>query len=245
VPKVQRFRQILTNVAYMIVFAVVFAAISSFVPSRYTGIVFLIYFVAFMAIMMLVPRLRARKVATKVLESNARVLLKVEQSEVMDLMSKDTELVREAKSFFGKYMLMMIIPFALWFLILYVLRPIIVPPTIKHGTLEMFVRYLILYGIFSAIAFGLRFVTQTQQMPMALTAYEVRENGILSSMIALQFPLDCDRYRINFSYERRFVEIEDRYSGQRIRLYTHDPHKLKEILDKYAFGHCRESSSKT
>jgi len=241
---VVRIRQILTNLTYMLIFTVVFAAISSFTPPQYTGIVFFVYFIAFMAVMMIVPRLRTKKVASKLLEAKGRTLLKVDQREVMELMSKDAELVREAKSFFGRYVLMMVIPLALWFVVLYVLRPIIIPPSVKHGTIEMFLRYLVLYGIFSAIAFGLRFVMQVQQMPMTLTSYEVRENGILSSVIALTFPLNCDRYDINYSYERRFVEIVDRYSGQRIRLYTYDPHKLRELLDKYAFRECLDRKTR-
>ncbi len=244
VPQVPRFKRIATNLAYMVIFTVVFAAISSFVPPQYTGIVFLLYFVAFMAIMMLLPRFKAKKVASKLVETKSRLLMRVEQTEVMELMSKDLELVKEAKSFFGRYMLMMIIPLALWFILLFALRPIIVPPSVKHGTLDMFLRYLLLYGIFSALALGMRFVIQSYQMPMTLTSYEVHESGILSSMLALEFPLDCNRYKMRYSYERRFVEIEDSDTGQRIRLYTYDPHKLKEILEKYAFSACREGKNR-
>jgi len=49
---------------------------------------------------------------------------------------------------------------------------------------------------------------------------------------------------MRYSYERRFVEIEDSDTGQRIRLYTYDPHKLKEILEKYAFSACREGKNR-
>ncbi len=232
-------RQILINVLYMIVFTLAFSAISSFVPPKYVGIVFLLYFLVFMAISLIVPRVRARKAASSIIESSGRILYKSDQQEVMNLMSKDPQLLNEAKQFFRKSMLMFIAPLGIWFIVLFLLKPLIIPSTVKHGTLEMFERYLVLYGIFSAIAFGLRF-TGPAQMPMALTSYEIREKGLISSAVSLRFPLDCDRYELSYSYERMFVEIIDKQTNQRIRLYTRDPYELKNLLERYAFSQCKE-----
>lgn len=232
-------RQTLINIVYMVVFTLVFAAISSFVPPKYTGIVFFLYFIVFLGLSLIIPRVRARKTASKILETSGRVLYKVSQQEVMELMTKDPQLLGEAKQFFRKSMMMLIVPLAVWFIVLFLLKPLIIPPTVRHGTTEMFLRYVILYGIFSAIAFGFR-ITNPSQMPIALTSYEVRERGLVSSAVSLSFPLDCSRYELRYSTDRLFVEIVDKQSNQRIRLYTRDPYELKSILERYAFPSCRE-----
>jgi len=225
-------RQTLINIVSSIAFVVVFSLVSTYVPRQYFYVVIFVYLIALMSIMSIVPRLRQKKIAASIANSGP-ILMRVDSKEGLDMLSKDTALAQEMKSFMGRWILWLIIPFILWFTVFGALRNLLIPPSIPRGSIEMFERYLILFSILSGIMYGLRYVMMPRKMIIPVTQYEVRRSGIISSGFSIKFPIDTKRYEIRYNIARGFVEIYDKSSRQAYRFYTRDPVKLRELIERY------------
>jgi len=225
-------RQSLINALSSIAFVVIFSLISTYVPRQYFYIVIFIYLIALMSIMSIVPRLRQKKIAASIANSGP-ILMRVDSKEGLDMLSKDTALAQEMKSFMGRWILWLVIPFILWFTVFGALRNLLVPASVPRGSVEMFVRYLILFSILSGIMYGLRYVVMPRKMIIPITQFEVRRSGIISSGFSIKFPIDTKRYEIRYDVSRGFVEIYDKTSRQAYRFYTRDPVRLRELIERY------------
>ncbi len=222
------------NVISSLAFIFAFSALSTFVPRQYFSLVFAVYLVAVFAVMMIVPRIMAKKRGTKIMLEGS-VLMRARQKEVLELASRDKILTAELKSQTIRMFGMMFLPILIWFAVSIPLFNVLIPSSIPRGTLEMFIRYVVFYTILFGLMYALRFALTPKKMVIPVFEFEIRESGIIGSGgLAILFPLDTKRYKVAYDLRRGFVEIYDKRSKQAFRFYANDVYKLKNIIERYA-----------
>ncbi len=214
-----------------VLFVLVFAAISTFVPPQSRSIVTVLYIVVFIAIMMLAPIIMRRRVAKHVLESRESPIIRAKLQNVLKILSKDVELNAEMSRQMMKMMLSMIIPIILWFALLPLFSAILVGSS-KGGDLVTFCRYVILYSIIIVVFYIIRRPLMPKKFIVPVIEYEVYRSGIFGRGIAIKFPLDKD-FELSKNVRRGFVEIYNKRNRQAFRLYTDDVDKLYDIIVKH------------
>ncbi len=222
------------NVISPLAFILVFSALSTFVPREYFSLVFAVYLIAIFAVMMIVPRIMAKKRGAKIMLEGS-VLMRAKQKEVLELASRDKMLTVELKSQTMRMFGMMFLPILIWFAVSVPLFSILIPSSVPRGTLEMFLRYVAFYTILFGLMYALRFVLTPKKMVIPVFEFEIRESGVIGSGgLAIPFPLDTKRYEVAYDMKRGFVEIYDKRSKQAFRFYANDVYKLKSIIERYA-----------
>lgn len=218
----------ITTVAINILPLLFFSTVSTFIPRENVWIVFLLYTIALISIISLIPRIRARKIST---ESKGSIVFRCDEKIVMNIVMRDQELFNELRKQMRGTFLLMIIPFVLWFIIIPPLSNILIIDNASY--LEKFLRYLVFYGIMWGLIYAMRYVLMPKKIVIPVTKYEVFTTGIRYSNAWISFPIDKNRYEINIDYKRSFIEIYDRNTKQVHRLYTNDVYKLQSLIEKY------------
>ncbi len=118
-------------------------------------------------------------------------------------------------------------------------------------TLHNFLKWLLVFETISLLSISVRLAAQRKHgQPQVLsipTSYEVREEGLVLNTglrpLVIPFPLDAERYELRIDENRRFVELVDRKSGARIRLYSTRPRRVYELIRRLGFGKTPQSGS--
>ncbi|MEL9939491.1 MAG: DUF2208 family protein [Ignisphaera sp.] len=209
---------------------VVFSSISTFIPSNYIPIANVVYIIAFMFIVMAIPRIMMRK---KSVEIRGTILLKASPQEVMNLTLKDSELEKELRPQIMAMIMMTFIPLILWFILAGFISSALSPITTSSNVLHRFVGYIIFYSVLLGIIRIVTYFITPKKMIMPINSYEIRSDGIKASGLVLTFPIDINRYQVNINMKRNFFEIIDKSTRYAYRFYVSDINKAKNVLEKY------------
>lgn len=220
-----------TSIALTILPLLFFSIVSTFLPRENLWIVFLLYTIALITLMSLMPRIRSRKITSG---SKGTLLFRCDEKAVMDIVMRDQELFNEIRKQMRSTFIFMMVPFILWFIIIPPLSNILIIDSAPY--LEKFLRYLAFYGIMWGMMYGLRYILMPKRIVIPLTRYEVLSTGIRYANVWIPFPMDKNRYSVRVDHKKGYIEIHDKNSKQVYRLYTTDTYKLQSIVEKYGFS---------
>lgn len=223
-------KQALTSFIITAISILFFAGITTYLPGYATPL-FILYVIVYMALFSLIPRRARRRTEAEVRGS---LLLRVTPEESINTMSKDVELVNELKP---QMIATLVIPFVsigIWFALYSPLKSLLqsfVPGSDLHA---LFLQNLLLYTIIIALIRIISYLMMPKKMIIPLNGCEIYSDGIRSSNLALKFPLDGRRYRVEFNAKRGFVEIYDKETRYAYRLYTNNVEKVQSAIERYA-----------
>jgi len=223
----------LTNLFLIASSIIVISLISTFSPQQYVGIIFILYFVTYMALIWMIQRAgRDKNVDVRKLKP----LVKVSREEIVKAVERDAELGREMSQQMSRLTLMVFLPIIFFF---------IFPPlkdfylnlaqrfAYMDQSLRTFVGYIMLYSTLTIIAQVMRIIVMPRKnIVPVLNEYLVGREGIYSRGLFISFPLDRTRFVVEVNMKRGFVEIYDRHTGQAYRFYSNDVRKILDIIEK-------------
>lgn len=220
-----------------------FAYVNAMFP-EYTTAFFILYFAAFMGILLVVTGRQAKGIL-KDLEyvSSGALIYEAPRDEVLRLRERDFEYTRPELS---AQVRIALLPFLLIiaFFVLYSLPQVrnffaaLASSLTPSRNLALFLSFVMLYGLFyvASVLSGLysrRLQARVGTLSIAST-YKITSNGlIVDDRLPVKFPI---KGRVVVNARRKFVEIEmeQRVMGstvkQRLRLYHPEPSKLAALL---------------
>lgn len=223
-----RILTVLTTVASL----VFFAFISTFIPQDYTWIVFLLYALIFMSLSMTLPRILIRRHS----DIKGTVLLKADRQEIMKIMMKDQEIDKEIKPQVMSSLALLPLSIVIWIIASYTVFPYLIPSSRDLITKsELFIRYLIFYGILIGLMRVIAYFFTPKRMLIPLNYYEIRSGGIKAGSVIIPFPIDLNRYEVMVNRKRSFIDIYDRRTRQVYRLYVSDISKAEAFIQRHGF----------
>ncbi|MCS7099022.1 MAG: DUF2208 family protein [Sulfolobales archaeon] len=215
-----------------------FIVINIFVPPEYHGVVTALYFVIFMSLFMLMS-MRHQKLGgdAKDIVSGRKILV-VKQEEVVQIQSKDLELVKELKPLLkasGVSLLSMVVVMV-WFFLVY---PNLVQPyfTVDSGGIsERVLELLILYEVPVATSLLTQIASRrlVKKYVNVLRSVEVYNTGIIGKPgFAVKFPVQG--YVVRVCPSRKFLDFVKSEGGVEVlfRIYTDSVDRLTEVISKY------------
>jgi len=237
-----------------IVLLEVFVIVSSFVP-QYSGMFFIVYFIAIMVVVVFFTGKSARKILRELEElMDAEVLFRARKETIAKLRARDRgyekEMGGQAKYQIGYLLLLSFFIFlfsnqSLRSYIAYIAEGIVG----KEDVIMLnFIQYQLLYTLFFLLSFvGFRFLGKYSKggptpSLMVPSSYIITSRGIiLEDRLPLSFPLKVKNCKINSS--RRFLELEfERHPLQsgmtmmastgsfKVRLYAPNPKEVWNII---------------
>ncbi|MEM1626142.1 MAG: DUF2208 family protein [Sulfolobaceae archaeon] len=179
------------------------------------------------------PILRERKYISEI--NSSRVLY--EQKNVKEIMEKDTEYLQYIASVASKNLRSMLIMFAytIFILLFYSFYLVKIIENISEGYIK-FIIYIIYFESLFLLNFFLmrRYINIAQFSIVAPMKYKITEKGILGDAGTVLHSRHLLNAIITPNYQKNYVEIEAKSSGYpfKIRLYTDNVDKVKDILDR-------------
>lgn len=217
----------MSSIVISVVSILLFAYVSA-VFREHAAKVFLAYIVVFVALSLLLPRARSKRMRQKIKGS---VVLRVDKKEALKMMMSDSELSRELEPQLRLSMIMILVPFIIWIPASYLLHYI---TTTWHEDVNLlFLGYVAFYGMMAALSRGISSVLMPKRMIVPLNGFEIRSDGIVSDNVAIAFPLDASKYEISLNFKRGFIDIRERKGKFVYRLYVNDIYKVKNMLERY------------
>jgi len=217
---------------------IILAAINTYYP-EYLNYTFIIFIVPFFILMILRTRpsfsgipphqLKEIKESKKIHEEGA--------SEVMRLMSLDTQLIEEMKPLTKTFfitILTMIFMIGWYYFYFNSVRTLVQDPLLT-GT-QKFLIFLAGYEvpIILMVAIVLKQNRLLRGFPQIPRYYTLFEKGLIGQNLFMKFPLQ--EHDIRLDSKRGFVElIDNAKGGMRIRLYSSKPRELFELIKNHAF----------
>ncbi|MEM0038368.1 MAG: DUF2208 family protein [Zestosphaera sp.] len=234
---VQSRKQLLVSTVYSQVLILTLATVNVFYPEYYQY-TFILFFLA--AMVFTTWSVRKSRVGGKVSPEEVRggrLLLKSSRSDVMELQSKDSELVAELKPMLKLSMLnLAILPvFFIWY---WAYFQFINALTIVEVSEYRFLAYLIGYEVPFALVQAVNLMSRrsVRVMVQVVSEYEVYDKGVLGTGIALKFPFGESKYKVEVNTKRMFVDLVQTSSGKsvvKLRFYSKNPERLHEIFRRY------------
>jgi len=233
-------KQLVFTLMYSQVLILSLAIINVFYPQyyQYTFIVFFIVAILFTGWSVRKSRIGGNVSPSEI--RTGRLLFKASRNDVLELQSKDTELVSELKPILKISLLNLVIfpVFLIWYWWYFDFIRALAIEVAEHRFLAYLIGYEVPYGLVQVINLtGRRAVKSFVQV---VAEYEVYDKGIVGTGITLRFPLKVDQYRVEQNTKRMYVDLIQAPSGGRasikLRFYTKNPERLNEILKKYALA---------
>lgn len=231
-------KQLVFSLIYSQVIALSLAVINVFYP-QYYQYTFVVFFIV--AILFTSWSVRKSRVGGGVSPGEikaGRLLFKASRNDVLELQSKDTQLVSELKPMLKVSLLNLVIfpVFLAWYWWYFDFIRALAIEVVEYRFLAYLVGYEVPLGLVQIINLvGRRAVKSFVQV---IAEYEVYDKGIVGAGITLKFPLRTDQYGIEYNTKRMYVDlIQTPSSGRtiiKLRLYTKNPERLHEILRRYA-----------
>ncbi|MEM1623081.1 MAG: DUF2208 family protein [Sulfolobales archaeon] len=215
-----------------------FVIINLFVPPEYHGIIMTLYFIVFMSVFFL-SAVRQRRKGSDVKEIvTGRKILVIKQEEVVELQSKDLELVKELKPLLkasGFSILSMVI-ILVWFFVVYPTYVQHYFSTTDNGLLGQVLKLLTLYEVPVVISLIIQMGSRrlVKKYVNVLRSAEVYTTGIIGVPgFALKFPIQG--YAVRVCPSRKFVDFAKSEGSVEVlfRIYTNDAEKLADIISRY------------
>lgn len=230
-------RQIALSQLMVIVFAGAFALL----PRKYYMVIILLYIIVFPVLLSKMGKGPGTK--GKIDEIEEGVVLH-EEKNAQQIMSKDLQLTEELqaqiKTMTTTFLLMPLVIVYFWLYGRYLFNP--VADLFEGESLGRFVSTLLMFeGSFIisrvSMVYASRRTGQVQMLVMP-QKYKVTSRGIVSkslgSRLAIPFPIKD--FQLHMDPKRKFVELvplDPKKARGKIRLYTKDPYKLYNILQRY------------
>jgi len=223
----------LTNLFLIVSSIIAISLISTFSPQQYVGIIFILYFVAYMVVIWMIQSVRRGK---NVDMKKLKPLVKVSREEIVKAVERDAELSREMSQQLSRVFLSMVPLLVIWF-IFSPLKDFYLNLAQRFAytdqSLRTFAGYIMLYSTLTIIAQAMRIaVMPRKNIVPVLNEYLVGREGIYSKGIFIPFPLDRTRFVVETNIKRGFVEIYDRHTRQAYRFYSNDVRKILDIIEK-------------
>lgn len=213
------------------------AVINVFYP-QYYQYTFILFFI--IAILFTSWSIRKSRIGSGVSPSEiktGRLLFKMTRNDVLELQSKDTELVSELKPMLKVSLLNLVIfpVFLVWYWWYFDFIRTLTIEVAEYRFLAYLIGYEVPYGLVQIINLaGRRAVKFFVQV---IAEYEVYDKGVVGTGVTLKFPLRADQYRIEHNAKRMYVDlIQTPSSGRtsiKIRFYAKNSERLYEILRRY------------
>ncbi|AEM38710.1 uncharacterized conserved protein UCP014484, transmembrane [Pyrolobus fumarii 1A] len=221
------------------VFILMLAFILAFFPHLYIFAIFG-YIALMIVVQMLVQSRASRSEREEVLRS--RIIYREDKLE--EIIASDESLVEEYSRIVKTTTLPSLLSIPVIILLFWLLPGVYHDIVTKQFGLEehmaRFVTWLLVFESTFAASMIARLTAMRvygrPTMLMIARGFEVRERGlVLKSGLRdtiIPFPLDTERYELHIDENRRFVELRDRKSGVRIRLYTTKPRRVYELITR-------------
>lgn len=233
-------KQLVFSLIYSQILIFSLAIINVFYP-QYYQYTFIAFFIV--AILFTSWSVRKSRIGSGISPSEikvGRLLFKTPRNDVLELQSKDTELVSELKPMLKVSLLNLVIfpVFLVWYWWYFDFIRTLTIEVAEYKFLAYLIGYEIPYGLVQIInLFGRRAVKSFVQV---IAEYEVYDKGIVGTGITLKFPLRADQYRVEYNTKRMYVDlIQTSSSGRtliKLRFYAKNPERLHEILRRYALA---------
>ncbi|MGQ9479435.1 MAG: DUF2208 family protein [Thermoproteota archaeon] len=215
---------------------IILAIFNTYYP-EYLYYTFIVFLAMAFIISFLTLRSRVRGLSPQQLKEvrESRKVYEGSGDEVMRLMASDMQLLQEIKPLTRISLLsifVLILTMAWYYVYFNSVR------NLSLSSIEYFAVYLVGYEVPSIIMFLMGFSQRKAlknfvQIPRSYTLFEA---GLAGQGVLIKFPIE--NYEVDFSRERRFVELKniDGKGPTRIRLYTPKPDELAELIRKYGFS---------
>lgn len=230
------------QVALSQVMVILFAAAFALLPHRYYLLIILLYIVVFPIILSKSGKGPGTKGRIDEIEAGVTLL---DEKNAQQIMSRDLQLAEELqaqiKTMTTAFLLMPVVLIFFWLYEKYLFAPVV--DLFSSRELGKFVSTFIMFeGSFiisrASMVYASKKTTSQAQMLVMPQKYRVTSRGIVSkslgSRIAIPFPLKD--FKVHMEPKRKFVELvplDPKKARGKIRLYTKDPYKLYNILQRY------------
>lgn len=231
-------RGLILNQLYSQVVIIILSVINTYYP-EYLSYTFIVFIVLFFVWTILRTRPRFSGIPPSQLKEikESGKIHGEEASEVMRVMSLDTQLIQEIKPLtkFSFLIILITVFMMAWYYIYFnFANDLTQNPSLTET--QKFIIFLTGYEvpivIMAVILFNQnRFLREFPQIPRYYTLFE---KGLIGQNVFMKFPLQDHDIRLDS--KRGFVEIIDNAKGgMRIRLYSSKPKELFELIKNHAF----------
>lgn len=225
------------SIAYSQILIFMLATVNVFYP-QYYQYTFILFFI--IAMVFTTWSVRKSRVGGKVSPEevrSGRLLLKASRADIMELQSKDNELIAELKPMLKLSMLnLAILPiFFIWY---WAYFQFINTLTIVEVSEYRFLAYLIGYEVPFALVQILNLLSRrsVRVMVQVVSEYEIYDKGVLGTGITIKFPFSNTQYRVEVNNKRMFVDltqVSGSKSTLKLRFYSKNPERVYEIFRRY------------
>lgn len=219
---------------------VLMALVSTFLPPSYRIIVFILYFIVIMGITFRRARTWSKMPPQKELGS-----LLFKEANATKIAMTDKELISELKKQVTASMsllllsFLVIILFPLYNSTIYPLTQLLFSTLFENEVLANFLTILVMYEFIFGILFLLRSLVMRKykfsniMLPQSFAVY--RKGVVLNNRFFIEF---SQNYCYEYNPKRRYVELRDKRSGMRIRLYTESSSTLNSRIAELGLANC-------
>ena len=240
---------ILRSIVFSQVMVLIYSTILLFFP-QYYGYVILLIIATFFAYSIFTSIKRARAGSVEDLEyvNSGRVLVKAQQSKIIELMNKDDKLMNDMRpqmTFMSISLINLPVTFGIYYGYIW-----FVMPFFSHSgdLLVTFLGYVLMFEFLFMTPWIInRLILRGKEIRMIQIPrdYIITSKGVRATGLLIKFPIENPTYSFKCSKRRRFIDIESQPQIQAItgakiitvyRLYMPEQDLLKtvEALSKYS-----------
>ncbi|MEM3712930.1 MAG: DUF2208 family protein [Thermoproteota archaeon] len=231
-------KSLILNQLYSQVMVIILAAINTYYP-EYLNYTFIVFIVLFYIIILLRTRPRFSGIPPSQLKEirESKKIYEEEASEVMRVMSLDTQLIQEMKRTLSKSSIILVIMVLtmVWYYLYSNFASGLTQGPSFSGT-RKFLIFLAGYEVPIVLTTVISF-KQNKLLggfPQIPRYYTLFEKGLIGQNVFMKFPLQ--KHDIRLDAKRGFVELINKSKGElRIRLYSSNPKELFELIKNHAF----------
>ncbi|MGC9009404.1 MAG: DUF2208 family protein [Sulfolobales archaeon] len=240
---------ILRSIVFSQVMVLIYSTILLFFP-QYYGYVILLIIATFFAYSIFTSIKRARVGSVEDLEyvNSGRVIVKAQQSKIIELMNKDDKLMNDMRpqmTFMSISLINLPVTFGIYYGYIWFVMPFF---SHSGNLLVTFLGYVLMFEIlFMAPWIINRLILRGKEIRMIQIPrdYIITSKGVRATGLLIKFPIENPTYSFKCSKRRRFIDIESQPQIQAItgakiitvyRLYMPEQDLLKtvEALSKYS-----------